>query len=1141
MFPLLRIRPAILAAALLCAGRGAGAAEAKPTAEQTEFFEKKIRPLLIENCYECHSQQKDKSKGGLQLDTRAALLKGGDTGPAVVPGEPDKSLLIHAVRYTHGDLKMPPKDKRLAPEKIADLEAWVKMGAPDPRSGGIQNSEFRIQNSKKHWAFQPVQEPPLPAVKNQRWVQSPVDAFVLAKLEARGWTPSVQADKRTLIRRVTFDLIGLPPTPEEVAAFVADRSPDAYTRLVDRLLTSPRYGERWGRYWLDVARYADTKGYVGNEESRYPFAYTYRDYVIRAFNEDLPYDQFILQQIAADQLKLGDDNRPLAALGFLTLGRRFINSEPDIIDDRLDVICRGTMALTISCARCHDHKFDPIPTKDYYSLYGVLKSCNEPKDKPLLQHQPVHPEYTNFVAELARRQGTRATYISSNEVFVLNKLRREVGDYLQAIHDTKDFNDPKRDEEVRGKRKLNMGVHKRWDKFLADRAKTNDALFTPWRELSALTNDFTAKAKDLAAIFAANNNTTNKLNPLVAKIFTGLQPTNLAQVAQAYGKLFTDVEEHWQLELKLRDPVTVLAQGQTNPPPPTALADANEEALRQVLYADGAPPNPPRDQFGGMFLFDDAIKGKIEEMTKAVAALEATHPGAPPRAMALADNDKPKDVKVFVRGDPGTQGEPAPRRFLEIASGANRALFPTNASGRLQLAQAIVSRDNPLTARVLVNRVWLNHFGAPLVRTPSDFGIRAEAPEQLDLLNHLAARFMADGWSVKKLHRLILLSSTYQQSSADNPACTMIDPENKFLWRANRRRLDFEALRDSLLAVADKLDLTAGGQPVDIVANMASGRRTIYSYVDRQDLPNLFRIFDFANPDASSPQRFETIVAPQALYLLNSPFMIDRVKNVAGRARKISSAIQDASLTADQRRVRAFYQLVYQREPTPRELQLGSRFFLSHPPGDVLLPEVTAWQYGYGAYDAKSEQVTNFIAFTKFTGKAWQTGDKMPDEKFGHLFLDAEGGHPGITNTLAPVRRWVAPHDGHVSIRGEFSHGSTNGDGVRATIVSSRTGRLGQWIALNNKVQAVLAGIEVRKGERLDFATDCIANNSNDTFKWAPIIEMTDAEPMVMTGQPTAWDAKQNFADPKNLPKTLNAWEEYAQVLLLANEFAFVD
>lgn len=652
---------------------------------------------------------------------------------------------------------------------------------------------------------------------------------------------------------------------------------------------------------------------------------------------------------------------------------------------------------------------------------------------------------------------------------------------------------------------------------------------------------FVAKAKELAARFAANNQPTNQLNPLVARAFNGFSPTNLQHVASLYSKLFKDVEDRWQIELALADPVTVLPQGQTNAPPPKAFKDATEEALRQVLYADSAPANPPRDQFGNLFLFDDTVKNRIETLNKNIVALDATHPGAPARAMVITDKPKPVDVKVFIRGNPGTPGPLAPRRFLEIAAGSQRDLFPTNASGRLEMARALVSRDNPLTARVFVNRVWLNHFGAPLVTSPGDFGLRAEEPVQRELLDYLAARFMDDGWSVKKLHRLILLSSTYQQGSGDQPAYAKLDPANKYLWRMNRRRLDFEALRDSLLAVSTNLDLSLGGQPLDITTNAPVGRRTVYGYVDRQDLPNLFRVFDFANPDTSSPQRFQTIVAPQALYLLNSQFVIERVKGVVGRCPDSPPVAKRSRTLPEEARIRQLYQLLFQRDPTRDEIKLAGAFIQEHPNDDVIAPEVVAWKYGSGIYDESSERIIEFTAMTNFNGKVWQFAPKPPDARIGALQFDAEGGQPAATNAIVAVRRWMAPRDGHVSIKGQFSHGSTSGDGVRGRIVSSRQGKLGEWVAFNNQIDAVVDWAEVKKGDTLDFVTDCRANSTADTFKWSPVIQMMDGEPQVETGQPTVWDAKQNFADPLKLPKTLNAWEELAQVLLLSNEFAFLD
>ncbi len=1121
--------------ALLCVvGHSLVAAPAEPDAKGVEFFEKKIRPILVESCYKCHSQNGEKPKGGLLLDTREGLLKGGNNGPGVIPGNLETSLLIKAVRYKNEDLQMPPKGKKLPDEQIADLETWVKMGAPDPRTGK-PSATLAADPAKvrTHWAFQPVEMPDLPEVKNSRWVQSPIDAFVLAKLEEQGMVPSRQADKRTLIRRASFDLTGLPPTPEEVSAFLEDRSADAFAKVVDRLLASPRYGERWGRHWLDVARYADTTGYIGAGETRYAYSYTYRDYVIRAFNEDLPYDQFLIEQIAADKLPLGDDNRPLAALGFLTLGRRFINNEEDIVDDRIDVISRGTMGLTVTCARCHDHKYDPIPTKDYYSLYGVFKSTTEPVAKPVLTKQPTHPAYTNYLAELKKQQDALNTYVFTNEEAVLSRLRSQCGDYLLALFDTRNITDSaKSDELVRGQRKLNMEVYRRWQNSLKTWSQTNHPVFSPWVVFAALPeNEFATKAKELAPRFAANNVATNQINPLVAKIFSSEPPVTIKQVADRYGKLFTEVERHW------RDSITnynnlVLPAGQTKLPPPAALPDASEEALRQILYAADAPVNPPRDQFGNYFLFDDGVKAQIEALKKNVAAVDISHPGAPPRAMAMEDRPQPFNPRVYIRGNPGTPGPEVPRQFLEIASRDPRQAF-TNGSGRLELARSIASRDNPLTARVLVNRVWLNHFGSGLVRTPSDFGLRADSPTNPGLLDYLAARFMDDGWSLKKLHRLILLSSVYQQSSEENPAYAQRDPENKWLWRMNRRRLDFEAMRDSLLAISGKLDQAIGGQPVDITTVPFSSRRTVYGFIDRQDLPNLFRTFDFASPDSTSPQRFQTIVAPQALFMLNSPFIQERVRNLTERASFKHASSFDA-------RVSDLYLAAFQREPTPNEIELARDFLEQLPAETSVLPEAAAWQYGYGGYDETEHRVTKFTKLAHFTGTAWQGGSAYPDPKLGFVSLTAEGGHAGLTNYFV-IRRWVAPRDGQIGIQAELAHKSAAGDGVRGIIVSSRLGELGQWIAHNSTNETKITKVEMIKGDTVDFVIDCRANLNSDSFVWSPVIQMLDTGERAATGMAMEWDAKANFMDPKKIPRTLKPWEKYAQVLLLSNELMFVD
>jgi cytochrome c553 len=798
---LLAVFAASAAALFGAAGAGGQKPAEKPDPQAVEFFEAKVRPLLIQSCFGCHGDKAQ--QGGLRLDSLAAMLKGNSGGAVIKPGDPDKSPLIHVIRYD-GKVKMPPAGK-LSAEQIDILTAWVKMGAPwpgvkvsDAAAEAAKTGEFRVsEEMRKFWSFRPVVKPKVPAVKAKTWVKNPVDNFILAKLEAKGLTPSPEADRRAFIRRATFDLHGLPPTAEEIDTFVADKSPDATEKLIDRLLASPRYGERWGRLWLDVARYADTKGYVFVEDRAYPNAYTFRDYVIRAFNEDLPFDQFILHQLAADKMELGEDRRPLAAMGYLTVGRRFLNNQHDIIDDRIDVTTRGFLGLTVNCARCHDHKFDPISTKDYYSLYGVFASSTEPNPPPTISPRAISEPWEQHNAKI-REAETKHTETLRMQV---NKLRAQV---------LKDENSvPK---EIR-------------DTLQGFRVGT-----------------------------LPNDNQRNVLE----KAFP-------PEVAQSQKELRQQIEE-----------------------------------LKKTV--------PPKPEFG----------------------------------MAMVDLPNPVDPRVFLRGNPGNRGPEVPRQFLEIATVGERKPF-AQGSGRLELAKAIASKDNPLTARVYVNRVWRHHFGHGIVRTPSDLGTRGEPPTHPELLDWLAATFMENGWSTKKLHRAIMLSSTYRQASAHNDKAFNADPENRLVWRMNRRRLDLEQTRDSLLLVAGKLDLTMGGPSQDIVSRNYSRRRSVYGYIERQNLPGFFRTFDFANPDASSPQRFTTTIPQQALFMLNSPFMADQAKALA--ARKELEAAKE-----DEERIRVAYRLAFGRAPSKSEIQAGKEYMgeeltpVSQPAAQQPAKGLTRWE-----------------------------------------------------------------------------------------------------------------------------------------------------------------------------------------------------
>ena len=879
------------------------AEDLKTSPEAAVFFEAKVRPVLVESCLKCHGSKKQ--SGGLRLDSRAAALQGGDGGPSVVAGDPDHSPLVLAVRY-HTDNKMPPKGKLPDPE-VESLASWVRMGAPWPEA---LNGSTKADAAGPLWSLRPVVDPPLPKVEHSDRVASPVDAFVLAKLEAKKVEPSAPANKRTLIRRATFDLTGLPPTPPEVDAFLADETPQAFAKVVDRLLASPRYGETWGRHWLDVARYADTKGYVFTDEKRYPYSYTYRDYVIRSFNEDKPYDRFLIEQVAADRLPLGDDKRALAALGFLTVGRRFLNDANEIIDDRIDVVTRGLMGFSVTCARCHDHKFDPIPTEDYYSLHGVFASSIEPAELPLLP-DPV-PEADRLAYDKERQ--TRLDAVAKEKADDKVKLEAELLDHFPALVEAAveiDF-DPKvpKFEDVARAHKVSPErfrfLARRLAKPFAKSAEGHDPVFAPWRAFAALpAAEFEAKAAEVARKLTTEPDPSRPVAPAVLRLFEGDPPDSLLEVARWYGDLF-------QMAAKASKPEPIFAP------------------VLEKLALDGGLLTVPPDALTRVL--NRAEREHLQKTEKAVGVLDVQHPGSPARAMVLNDAPNPVNPHVFLRGNAGRPGKPVPRRFLRALSPGGEAKPFTDGSGRLELARAIASPDNPLTARVMVNRIWHHHFGVGLVATPSDFGVRGEPPTHPELLDFLARRFVEGGWSVKAMHRLILLSSTYQQKSDHRDDAFEADPANRLIWRQNRRRLEFEQVRDSALAVAGKLDPTMGGRPVELFGKANSTRRSVYGMVDRYDLDATFRTFDFPSPDISNPARPVTTVPQQALFLMNSPFLLDQARSLARRADLPAESEVEP-------RVNRLYLDLFGRPADPAEVLAARRFVESLPPAEPGKPD----------------------------------------------------------------------------------------------------------------------------------------------------------------------------------------------------------
>lgn len=1149
-----------------------------PTAAEIEFFEAKIRPVLVEHCQECHSSGSKSLKAGLQLDHRDGLLQGGDSGPAIVPTKPDESLLIKALKYD--GVEMPPKG-RLSPEIVAHFEQWIRMGAPDPRDRPAQPTAGKLDflQASKLWSFQPPQRSSPPVVKNAGWPQQELDRFILSRLEQSGLAPSPAAHRRTFIRRAYFDVVGLPPSPEDVEAFVNDASPQAYVTLVDRLLESPHYGERWGRHWLDIARYGEDQAHTFKARN-YPQGYRYRDWVVNALNNDLPYDRFISEQIAADLIGSPGDPGRLAALGLFALGPVYYqdNGEQakalaDEWDDRIDTLTRGVLGLTVSCARCHDHKFDPITTADYYGLAGIFASSDyqerpivpqevinqknaaesslksqqlvvdrfldqearklrptmladiplylksgwkamslrksEPDEKKLLariatedkvsatllkrwfdvltaagEQQQNYPDLAGWYAWVATQDlkpelASDAVALASVQQFasdlqslaasklpLRDALFAEFGENFAFVNESDRaavvpgiiplgnlFDDPgtstslisalSSDKFLAAANENSLGVDRvvqGWGKQTQIAAEVHfdfSQLGSDQRSHGAVVNDgwdATGGIRTLGQSYPSNSPRTEQgigmhANALItfdldeirragllpadqrfvfrvdraglnddtfgnggssahmavivsrphrkADIFDAIiagyvngQPMKIAENDKAYyfagdipaplkadGK-FAQFEVpvpaearyltlvctgagHGPGENTISSDHTVFsgARLETDPlPEPSALAaaavgtTARTEAelqqakqdvrfLSQLFYdqgllalpgseADSRLPEAPKAQLA-------ELRSELDRVKKVFDSIHVL------TAHSLAEGQG-RDLPIYLQGNPSKKGDMAPRSMPVVFTEGQRRPLPTKGSGRAELAAAITARDNPLTARVIVNRIWRSHFGAGLVQTPSNFGQLGDRPTHPELLDDLAVRFMESGWSLKKLHREILLSATYQQSSDYRNDAAAVDPENRLLWRMNRRRLEVEPWRDALLAVTGELDRSVGGPPVDL-ASTGNHRRTLYAFISRHQLNELLRLFDFPDPNITSDRRSVTTVPLQQLFVLNSDFMTQRARALVARLNK------DAAVTDDSAKIEKVFGWLYGRAPTDDELQLGRSFLASVP------------------------------------------------------------------------------------------------------------------------------------------------------------------------------------------------------------------
>ena len=928
---------AIIGGSLLAAG-AACAAEGTPTPDAISFFETRVRPVLVERCQSCHGPKQQ--RGDLRLDSAPALRKGGTRGAAIVPGAPRESLLIRAVAHLGDAPKMPP-DKKLSDRQIADLTRWVQMGAAWPlermrdEGGGLKGRKDPAYPSRRHWAFQAVRQPAPPPVKNRAWVRSPIDAFILAKLEEKGLKPAPPADRRTLIRRATFDLIGLPPTPAEVDAFIADRSPDAYEKLVERLLISPRYGERWGRRWLDVARYADSNGL--DENLAYANAFRYRDYVIEAFNRDKPFDRFLVEQIAGDLLPAtGDeaaDRERVVATGFLSLGAKMlaeddpVKMEMDIVDEQVDTVGRAFMGLTLGCARCHDHKFDPISAADYYGLAGIFKSTHTMENFKVVavwnENVLAKKEEQERLAEQERaikekKERARSLGEKATEQ-LLTEARRKAGTYLlagTALLRQEGTLPPDGLARLAAEHGLIPDLLQQWSVFLKDSRAEPNSVLQEWHRAAGTSR------------VAADTSSP-------ASLFGGTKPASLEELASAYQALFDAVDAEPNAGKGLAARV------------PAGAYNGLRFILRDPQGPFAAPVMPER-------YFSTAASAELKGLADELKSLEQSLP-ALPRALGVREG-KATNLRIHLRGDHLTLGDEIPRRFPAAFSGAVGKPIDDRQSGRLQLAEWLASPDNPLTSRVIANRVWLGHFGEGIVRSPDNFGTLGERPTHPALLDWLAVRLVKDRWSLKSLHRTVMLSNTYRMSTVYDPRAAQIDPENRLLWRRNRIRLEAEAIRDSILAVSGQLDLGVGGslltfknrEYVTSTANRDttsydSPRRAVYLPVIRSALYDVFQAFDFGDPSVINGQRGTTTVAPQALFMMNGAVVLKETRRMA------AALLADRALD-DPGRVGLAYRRMFGRAPTPVESARALQFVrriettLAESVPDQAERAVRAWQ-----------------------------------------------------------------------------------------------------------------------------------------------------------------------------------------------------
>jgi mono/diheme cytochrome c family protein len=897
-----------------------------------DFFETKIRPVMAASCFGCHTES---AMGGLRMDSPEALAKGGKRGAAITPGDPEKSLLISAIRHTDPNLKMPMGNK-LKDAQIADFAAWIKAGAVWPKtavSAAPKSSDGKYlirPEARNFWSFAPVKEPAAPAVKDAKWARTAIDKFVLAKLEQEGIKPVKSASKRDLIRRASLDLIGIPPTFEEIQAFEKDTSPDAFAKVIDRLLASPHYGERWGRVWLDVARYGEDDYRSLNPNPRgyrpYPNAFAYRDWVINALNDDLPYDQFVKAQLAGDLLDPKTRHKHIAATGFLGLGPWYYDNgafeitRADERHDRVDVITRGFMGLTVGCARCHDHKYDPVPQTDYYALAGVF--YNTIYEEYPLAPKNVVDEYLKIEEDLDREQKILQEANQSLSNDLSRALAFQVSNYLQGVWE---ITGPqkKKIEQVVEARKLDFELMDRWIKYMA-KTTTKYKHKEAWQAMIKKPASTMAEARKLAdkfqedviAVMLERNELEAENKVIFAKDLEGTKPKKRTDKPSNFTS-FKDFNPGSWLQLK-------------------SLPEADNNFWTEIFQRELPEADDPNAMMamGGMRMGTPGVllfrgwglesrsgseaQARIKSIQSGIDALRKKLETKFPFIHGVRDAEDTKDIQLHFRGDPANLvGDPLPRHFLSVLSPGEPKRF-SKGSGRLELAESIVAQ--PVTTRVMVNRIWKAHFGTGIVDTPSNFGMSGERPTNPELLEYLSAAFQKNGMSMKTLHREIMLSSVYQLSTENDAAAFAKDSGNRFYWRANRKRLDAEQLRDSIMYVSGNLDTSLGGPSVELTPAML--RRTVYGKVSRYKPDEYLMLFDFPSPNISAEKRFTTTVPSQRLFLMNSDFMQIEAEELAKRV---------AGEANNRERIRKAYQYVFGRDASEEEIAVGIEYLKKEP------------------------------------------------------------------------------------------------------------------------------------------------------------------------------------------------------------------